>query len=59
MSLVADGFGLHIPKEYLYFAMGFSVFVEMINLRVRGRQAPVHLREPYGDDETPDASPSS
>jgi hypothetical protein len=39
--------------------MGFSVFVEMINLRVRGRQAPVHLREPYGDDETPDASPSS
>ena len=37
MSLVADGFGQHIPKDYIYFAMGFSVFVEMINLRVRGR----------------------
>jgi len=35
MSLVADGLGLHIPKGYIYFAMGFSVFVEMINLRVR------------------------
>jgi predicted tellurium resistance membrane protein TerC len=46
MSLVADGFGLHIPKEYLYFAMGFSVFVEILNLRIRGRPEgePVHLR---------------
>jgi predicted tellurium resistance membrane protein TerC len=35
MSLVADGLGLHVPKGYIYFAMGFSVFVEMINLRVR------------------------
>ena len=33
MSLVAEGFGQHIPKGYLYFAMGFSVFVEMLNLR--------------------------
>ena len=37
MSLVADGLGLHVPKGYIYFAMGFSVFVEMINLRVRRR----------------------
>jgi predicted tellurium resistance membrane protein TerC len=36
ISLVADGLGVHIPKGYIYFAMGFSVFVEMINLRVRG-----------------------
>ena len=36
VSLIADGLGMHIPKGYIYFAMGFSVFVEMINLRVRG-----------------------
>ena len=47
VSLVADGLGLHIPKGYIYFAMGFSVFVEMINLRVRGRSAPVKLRDPH------------
>ena len=47
VSLVADGLGLHIPKGYIYFAMGFSVFVEMINLRVRGRAAPVKLRDPH------------
>jgi predicted tellurium resistance membrane protein TerC len=47
MSLVGDGLGMHIPKGYIYFAMGFSVCVEMINLRVRGTSAPVHLREPY------------
>jgi predicted tellurium resistance membrane protein TerC len=47
MSLVADGLGQHIPKGYIYFAMGFSVFVEMINLRVRGKSEPVHLRARY------------
>ena len=35
LSLIADGFGQHIPRGYIYFAVGFSVFVEMINLRVR------------------------
>ena len=35
MSLLLEGFGQHIPKGYIYFAMGFSVFVEMINLRLR------------------------
>jgi predicted tellurium resistance membrane protein TerC len=43
MSLVAEGFDQHIPKGYIYFAMGFSVFVEMINLRVRARTKPVQL----------------
>jgi predicted tellurium resistance membrane protein TerC len=47
MSLIAEGLGQHIPKPYIYFAMGFSVFVEMLNLRVR-RQSwdarPVRLR---------------
>ena len=47
--LVADGFGQHISKGYIYFAMGFAVFVEAINLRVRRRQ-PVRLHEPYTKD---------
>jgi predicted tellurium resistance membrane protein TerC len=47
VSLIGEGLGLHIPKGYIYFAMGFSVFVEMINLRVRGTAVPVHLHEPY------------
>ena len=46
-SLVADGLGLHIPKGYIYFAMGFSVFVEIINLQVRAKTTPVQLRKPY------------
>jgi len=45
VSLVADGLSFHIPKGYIYFAMAFSVFVEMINLRVRkGKVPPVRLR---------------
>ena len=47
VSLVADGLGQHISKGYIYFAMGFSVFVEMINIRVRKKGAPVHLHQPY------------
>ena len=47
--LLAEGFQQHISKGYIYFAMGFSVFVEMINLRVRGNAAPVQLRSKYSD----------
>jgi predicted tellurium resistance membrane protein TerC len=47
MSLVGEGLGLHIPKGYIYFAMGFSVFVEVINLRVRRVAVPVRLHDPY------------
>jgi len=47
VSLVGEGLGMHIPKGYIYFAMSFSVFVEVINLRVRRVAAPVHLHEPY------------
>jgi predicted tellurium resistance membrane protein TerC len=47
VSLIAEGFDQPIPKGYIYFAMGFSVFVEMINLRVRARTTPVHLHRPY------------
>ncbi|MFN8411874.1 MAG: TerC family protein [Anaerolineales bacterium] len=48
LTLIADGFGREIPKGYVYFAMGFSIFVEMINLRVRDSHVkPVNLRDPY------------
>ena len=47
LSLVADGMGQHIPKGYIYFAMGFSVFVEMINLRVRNKGKAVKLHDAY------------
>jgi predicted tellurium resistance membrane protein TerC len=54
MSLMLEGFDYHIPKGYIYFAMGFSVFVEMINLRLRKKSEPVHLRESLVvDPETP------
>lgn len=47
-TLVVEGLHQHIPKGYIYFAMGFSVFVEMINLRIRGKsEEPVVLRVPY------------
>jgi len=46
VSLVGDGLDMHVPKGYIYFAMGFSVFVEMINLRVRGSTSPVRLHQP-------------
>jgi predicted tellurium resistance membrane protein TerC len=46
MTLIGEGFGLHIPKGYVYFAMGFSVLVEMLNLRARHKAAPLALREP-------------
>jgi len=50
MSLVADGLGQHISKGYIYFAMGFSVFVEMINIRVRKKVKPVKLHQPYVEE---------
>ena len=46
--LLADGFGHHVPKGYIYFAMAFSVCVEMLNIRMRKKTGrPVNLREPY------------
>ena len=50
MVLVADGFGHHVPKGYVYFAMAFSLVVEMLNLRIRTATKPVDLREPYVRD---------
>ncbi len=48
VTLIAEGFGQHISKGYIYFAMAFSVFVEMLNLRLRKvHPEPVKLREAY------------
>jgi predicted tellurium resistance membrane protein TerC len=48
MALVAEGLGHKVPKGYIYFAMAFSVAVEMLNIRMRKkRTAPVHLHEAY------------
>ena len=48
-SLVAEGWHYHIPKGYIYFAMAFSVVVEMLNLRLRAKAQPVHLHEKRPD----------
>ena len=47
MALVADGLDQHIPKGYIYFAMAFSIGVELLNLRMRRGQDSVKLRQPY------------
>jgi predicted tellurium resistance membrane protein TerC len=49
-TLVGEGTGMHIPKGYVYFAMAFSVFVEMLNLRLRSKAAPVHLHSAYAEE---------
>ena len=54
VSLIAEGFGQHISKGYIYFAMAFSVLVEMLNLRLRGKSTsahPVELRAGYTGGE--------
>lgn len=52
VTLIAEGLDHHIPKGYIYFAMAFSVFVEMLNLKLRkARTPPVKLHEPYVDAE--------
>ena len=50
MTLIVEGFGVHIPKGYIYFAMGFSVFVELLNLRLRRKHDPVNLHERYAPE---------
>ncbi|MRR54235.1 MAG: TerC family protein [Deltaproteobacteria bacterium] len=54
VALIGDGLGMHIPKGYVYFAMAFSVGVEMLNIKVRGRgKHPVKLHQPYVDEREP------
>jgi predicted tellurium resistance membrane protein TerC len=51
---VAEGFDQHISRGYVYFAMAFSVFVEMLNLRIRAPAAePVRLRARYAEEGEP------
>jgi predicted tellurium resistance membrane protein TerC len=49
-TLIAEGLGFHIPKGYIYFAMAFSVFVEMLNIRLRKGAKPVDLHSAYEED---------
>lgn len=46
-SLIAEGLEFHIPKGYVYFAMAFSIFVEVLNIQFRRRSKPVQLHDPY------------
>jgi len=58
-SLVVEGIHVEIPKGYIYFAMGFSVFVEALNLRLRAKTAPVKLRQSYVEETADPASTPS
>ncbi|HKQ50292.1 MAG TPA: TerC family protein [Phycisphaerae bacterium] len=54
LTLIAEGWGQHIPKGYIYFAMAFSLFVEVLNERLRKtKTAPVRLHEPYTGSDRP------
>jgi predicted tellurium resistance membrane protein TerC len=60
VTLLAEGFDQHISKGYIYFAMAFSIGVEMLNLRLRSKAAmPVRLHEPYVPERGTDASQAS
>jgi predicted tellurium resistance membrane protein TerC len=52
VSLIAEGFDRHIPKGYIYFAMAFSLFVEVLNLRAKAKQAPVRLHSAVSAEGT-------
>jgi len=50
VALIADGFELHIPKGYIYFAMAFSVMVEMLNLKLRKKREPLQLHKVMSEE---------
>jgi predicted tellurium resistance membrane protein TerC len=50
VALIGDGLDMHIPKGYIYFAMAFSVMVEMLNIRLRRQGTPVRLHNPYEEE---------
>ncbi len=58
-SLVVEGIHVEIPKGYIYFAMGFSVFVESLNLRMRAKTQPVKLRQSYVEESKEEAASQS
>jgi predicted tellurium resistance membrane protein TerC len=51
MTLIAEGYGVHIPKGYVYFAMGFSVFVEFLNLQLHKKSKPLQLHSAVTEDK--------
>lgn len=51
VMLLAEGFHQKIPKGYIYFAMAFSVLVEILNMRLRRKTEPVQLHNPYSDED--------
>lgn len=53
VTLIAEGLHQHIPKGYIYFAMAFSVLVEMLNLKLRKKADPVQLHTPFAEGESP------
>jgi len=55
-TLIAEGLNFHIPKGYVYFAMAFSVFVEMLNIRLRKKAPPVVLHNPFSTEDEKKAS---
>ncbi|HMQ31175.1 MAG TPA: TerC family protein [Chloroflexaceae bacterium] len=56
-SLVVEGLHFHIPKGYIYFAMGFSILVEMLNLRMSSKsKRPVELKQPYLNQDAAEAA---
>jgi predicted tellurium resistance membrane protein TerC len=60
VALIGEGWDLHIPKGYIYFAMAFAVAVEMLNLRMRAKmqaREPVHLHKALREADKPDADP--
>ncbi|MBP9663733.1 MAG: TerC family protein [Pyrinomonadaceae bacterium] len=57
-SLIAEGMHFHIPKGYIYFAMAFSVFVEMLNIRLRKKGPPVVLHSEFSEEDEGAARPA-
>lgn len=56
VTLLVEAFEYHVPKGYIYFAMGFSVFVEMLNMKLRKKSQPVKLHERYAPEPAGEGS---
>lgn len=54
-SLIAEGWGVEIPKGYIYFSMAFALLVDVIQMRTSGKAEPVKLHEHYTEEEEKDA----